>query len=132
MWFAYVDNSILWYDLSIKEVKELISINKRGEKTLSLEDYKNQCLSTPIHKDLDLIQENNIDRFEKKKNSPKKHHNRGKSTKEKQENNHQVVNQKSQHITDIPQKYRNQKNHHKKTNDTRKKSQPPKNENGHE
>ena len=132
MWFAYVDNSMLWYDLSIKEVKELISINKRGEKTLSLEDYKNQCLSTPIHKDMDLIQENNIDRFEKKKNSPKKHHNRGKSTKEKQENNHQVINQKPQHITDKPQKYRNQKNHHKKINDTRKKSQPPKNENSHE
>ena len=131
MWFAYVDNSMLWYDLSIKEVKELISINKKGEKTLPLEDYKNKNLSTSTHEDLDLIQESSIDRFEKKKNSSKKHHNRGKLPIDKQENNNQTINQKTQHITDKPQKHKNQKKHHKKINDTKRKPQPP-NENNHE
>jgi hypothetical protein len=40
MWFAYVENSIAWYDFDIDLVKKLISKNKRGEKTLPLEDLK--------------------------------------------------------------------------------------------
>lgn len=71
MWFAYVENSMLWYEFGIKEVKKLIALNKKGEKTLPLEDYKNQDLGN-IPQTTDLIQENNIDRFEKKKPSKKK------------------------------------------------------------
>lgn len=33
MWFAYVENSMAWYDLDIFEVKKLVSLNKKGEKT---------------------------------------------------------------------------------------------------
>lgn len=63
MWFAYVDNSIAWYDFDIDLVKKLISKNKRGEKILPLEDLKQP--ETPSQS-IDLIQENNVDRFEKK------------------------------------------------------------------
>ena len=63
MWFAYVDSSIAWYDFDIDLVKKLISKNKRGEKTLPLEDLKEPETSM---KSIDLIQENNVDRFEKK------------------------------------------------------------------
>lgn len=63
MWFAYVDHSIAWYDFDIDLVKKLISKNKRGEKTLPLEDLKQP--DTPSQS-IDLIQENNVDRFEKK------------------------------------------------------------------
>lgn len=63
MWFAYVDNSIAWYDFDIDLVKKLISKNKRGERILPLEDLKQP--ETPSQS-IDLIQENNVDRFEKK------------------------------------------------------------------
>lgn len=85
MWFAYVDNSMLWYDLSIKEVKELIAINKKGNKTLPLEEYKSQDLPSSIEKEADLIQESNIDRFEKKKSAKKKNL-KNKPQREKQGN----------------------------------------------
>ncbi|WP_343686786.1 regulatory iron-sulfur-containing complex subunit RicT [Chryseobacterium gleum] len=78
MWFAYVDSSIAWYDFDIDLVKKLISKNKRGEKTLPLEDLKQP--ETSIHT-IDLIQENNVDRFEKK--------NRGNRNRNKQNNNQQ-------------------------------------------
>lgn len=63
MWFAYVDSSMAWYDFDIELVKKLISKNKRGEKILPLEDLKQP--ESPIQT-IDLIQENNVDRFEKK------------------------------------------------------------------
>ena len=63
MWFAYVENSMSWYDLDIQIVKKFIGMNKRGEKIPPLEDYKvdDKPLQT-----VDLIQENNVDRFERK------------------------------------------------------------------
>lgn len=78
MWFAYVDSSIAWYDFDIDLVKKLISKNKRGEKTLPLEDLKQPEASTHT---IDLIQENNVDRFEKK--------NRGNRNRNKQNNSQQ-------------------------------------------
>ena len=57
MWFAYVENSMSWYDLDIQIVKKFIGMNKRGEKIPPLEDYKvdDKPLQT-----VDLIQENNV------------------------------------------------------------------------
>ncbi|KXH83184.1 PSP1 domain-containing protein [Chryseobacterium kwangjuense] len=63
MWFAYVDSSMAWYDFDIELVKKLISKNKRGEKILPLEELKQPESSIQT---IDLIQENNVDRFEKK------------------------------------------------------------------
>ncbi|SIQ96933.1 stage 0 sporulation family protein [Chryseobacterium sp. RU33C] len=81
MWFAYVDSSIAWYDFDIDLVKKLISKNKRGEKTLPLEDLKQPETSTH---NIDLIQENNVDRFEKKNRG-----NRNRNNQNKQNNNQQ-------------------------------------------
>ncbi|PWN68492.1 hypothetical protein C1631_017520 [Chryseobacterium phosphatilyticum] len=81
MWFAYVDSSIAWYDFDIDLVKKLISKNKRGEKTLPLEDLKQP--DSPSQS-IDLIQENNVDRFEKKNRG----NNRNRNTQNKQNNTH--------------------------------------------
>ena len=111
MWFAYVDNSILWYDLDIQEVKEMISMNKKGNKIPPLEEYKSQELSAPT-KEIDLIQENNIDRFEKKKSNkrPRINKNKNTSSKEEKNNNGPKPNNTGQ------QKPNNKKNNKKRNN----------------
>jgi len=73
MWFAYVDSSIAWYDFDIDLVKKLISKNKRGEKALPLEELKQP---DPSFQSIDLIQENNVDRFEKKKSRNRNNNNK--------------------------------------------------------
>lgn len=78
MWFAYVENSMIWYDLSIAEVKEMIDKNRRGEKIMPLEDYKAE-LDVNV-KPIDLIQENKVDRFEKNK-KPRKNNRKGNQPK---------------------------------------------------
>ncbi|WBX99436.1 PSP1 domain-containing protein [Chryseobacterium gambrini] len=88
MWFAYVENSIAWYDFDIDLVKKLISKNKRGEKTLPLEELKQPETSFAS---IDLIQENNVDRFEKKNRG-----NRNKNQNRPNSNNQNSQNQQGQ------------------------------------
>jgi hypothetical protein len=66
MWFAYVDSSMAWYDFDIDLVKKLIAKNKKGERVPPLEDLKQP--EAPLQT-IDLIQENSVDRFEKKNRS---------------------------------------------------------------
>lgn len=95
MWFAYVENSVMWYDLDIQEVKKLISINKKGNKIPPLEEVGNQQ-DVVSAKSSDLIQENNIDRFEKKKSRPKKTRNK------ESKNNHQAEKKPSENRENTP------------------------------
>lgn len=84
MWFAYVERSMAWYDLDVADVKKMIAINKNGEKSAPLEDIKVHDIPT---RSVDLIQENTIDRFERKnKNS-------GKNQNRKRPNQNQLPNQ---------------------------------------
>lgn len=73
MWFAYVDNSMAWYDLDVVEVKKMMKINSKGQKSIPLEELKSFTGADKVET-VDLIQENNLDRFEKKK--PNKHRNK--------------------------------------------------------
>ncbi len=40
MWFAYVENSMAWYDIDVADVKKMISTNRKGNKAAPLEDLK--------------------------------------------------------------------------------------------
>ncbi|MDR6159567.1 cell fate regulator YaaT (PSP1 superfamily) [Chryseobacterium sp. SLBN-27] len=91
MWFAYVENSIAWYDFDIDLVKKLIAKNKRGEKTLPLEELKQP--ETPFTS-IDLIQENNVDRFEKKGRSNSKSRNQNRQSNNQNNQNNQNQGQK--------------------------------------
>lgn len=91
MWFAYVESSIAWYDFDIDLVKKLIAKNKRGEKTLPLEELKQP--ETPFAS-IDLIQENNVDRFEKKGRANNKNRNQNRQNNNQNNQNNQNQGQK--------------------------------------
>ena len=76
MWFAYVDNSMAWYDLDVAEVKKLMKINSKGQKSIPLEELKSFTGADKVET-VDLIQENNLDRFEKKKQNKHRNKNTG-------------------------------------------------------
>jgi len=87
MWFAYVDSSMAWYDFDIDLVKKLIAQNKRGEKILPLEDLKQPEESS--FASIDLIQENNVDRFEKKNRNNNKNRNQNRPNNNQTNQNQQ-------------------------------------------
>ncbi|WEK68953.1 MAG: regulatory iron-sulfur-containing complex subunit RicT [Candidatus Chryseobacterium colombiense] len=101
MWFAYVENSMAWYDFDIDLVKKLISKNKRGEKTLPLEDLKEPETSI---KSIDLIQENNVDRFEKKNKGNNRHKNQNRSNNNNQNNQNQQGQQGQKRPSNKPER----------------------------
>ena len=113
MWFAYVDNSMLWYDLDIEEVKKLIAVNKQGDKTPPLEELKSQNISS-IPNGADLIQENSIDRFEKKKSNHKRQ--KKNQNTEKKENINTAENKKEQKPKSSNRKFNKKKNPPRKDN----------------
>ena len=90
MWFAYVDHSMSWYDLDVQDVKKLIATNKKGEKAGPLEDLKTN--DVPV-KSVDLIQENNMDRFERKNRPAGKNQNKRKPNNQQKTEGKPAVNQ---------------------------------------
>lgn len=76
MWFAYTDKAMAWYDLHIDDVKTLLAMNKSGKKATALEEVR---LTELKEKAVDIIQENHMDRFEKKQ--PTKKNNSRKNNK---------------------------------------------------
>ena len=119
MWFAYVDNSMAWYDLDVAEVKKMMKINSKGQKSIPLEELKSFTGADKVET-VDLIQENNLDRFEKKK--PNKHRNKN------------TGNNRAEQVTKEPEAQKDNNNRPEKTNapkkfNKNKKRFPPKRNN---
>ena len=119
MWFAYVDNSMAWYDLDVAEVKKMMKINSKGQKSIPLEELKTFTGADKVET-VDLIQENNLDRFEKKK--PNKHRNKN------------TGNNRAEHVTKEPEAQKDnnkpeKSNAPKKFNKNKKRFPPKRNNN---
>ena len=131
MWFAYVDSSMAWYDFDIDLVKKLIAKNKKGEKILPLEDLKQPEISLP---NVDLIQENNVDRFEKKNRGSNKNRNQNSNQNQhpnqNRPNNNQGPKKNRSERTERPENSERQKNPNTNANSNQNqkpaKSQQPK------
>ena len=128
MWFAYVENSIAWYDFDIDLVKKLIAKNKRGEKTLPLEDLKQP--ETPFAS-IDLIQENNVDRFEKKgrgnnknRNQTRQNNNQNNQNQGQKKNNNRPERQERSERSERPQKQEKQQNQNPNNQQKQQKNNP--------
>lgn len=93
MWFAYVDHSMAWYDLEVADVKKLIAQNKKGEKTLPLEELRVNDMPT---NSVDLIQESNIERFDRRGKNKGKNPNRKNTSQPKQSRNKTHQNPKKE------------------------------------
>lgn len=127
MWFAYVDHSMSWYDLDTQDVKRLIAKNKKGEKAPPLEDLKTNDL--PV-KSVDLIQENNMDRFERKNKNSGKNQNR-KKTNNQQKTDHKPGENQQERRKKTPEKpvHNPSKSPQQKSKNFKKKVQPKRDDN---
>lgn len=110
MWFAYVDNSMAWYDLDVAEVKKMISINKKNQKTPALEDLKTFSGAEGTET-VDLIQENNLNRFEKKKQKfkPRNNGNNNSQNNNRPQNAVKEEGKKEESNGQAPKKFNKQK-----------------------
>lgn len=95
MWFAYADNPVAWFDLETEVVKKQISNNKKGIKAPALEDLVIREFVSA--KTVDLIAEDNVDRFEKKRQDNRKRpHNQKRNNSDNRQNRQQNQNKPPQ------------------------------------
>ncbi|MGM5631678.1 regulatory iron-sulfur-containing complex subunit RicT [Apibacter raozihei] len=78
MWFTYADNSISWYPIDIYDLQKLIELNKKGIAIKPLDELKEKEALK-----IDLIEENNLNRFENRNRSNNKRKNKNKSQQRK-------------------------------------------------
>jgi cell fate regulator YaaT (PSP1 superfamily) len=74
MWFTYTNNSISWHPINIYEVKKLVELNEKGIIIKPLDE-----LQEKEELKVDLIEENNLHRFEKRSKSNTKRKSKNKS-----------------------------------------------------
>ncbi len=115
MWFAYADNPVAWHGIDIQKVKEEIQKNKKGQKTSSLEELVE---NTSVLKTVDLIQENNPNRFDKKKknnrkNQPKRDAKSGEPRKSEPEKNTRPKQERKPNAEGGKPQQKNRKNYRK-------------------
>lgn len=66
MWFSYSQGGISWYKFSVDQANEFISSSKKGVKMATLEDLSKDLVEVK-KENVDLIQENSLERFERKR-----------------------------------------------------------------
>ena len=82
LWYAYDGDWMQWYELSAEQVREIMSINKKGKKVSSLEDYKVEVnLSTFEFND--GAGQDSLTRFDQPKKRRKKRRNKSRNQKRK-------------------------------------------------
>lgn len=117
MWFAYAENPVAWYGIEVKRIKEQIQKNKKGQKTDLLEDLV--CEEQLVEKTVDLIGENNPNRFDKKKRPNKKQNNR-------KDNNRTEIKTETQ-SADLESKSQQKNDQNRKSKPQNKTQQPKEN-----
>lgn len=80
MWFTYEDRGMNWHKFTVSQTREFIERSKSGQKLPSLEDLAKDLTET-VKTSVDVIEENSLERFEKKSN------NRNRNRKFKKSNN---------------------------------------------
>jgi len=102
MWFVYEDSFLNWFEFGVDDVKDFITINRKGQKIGDLNDLQKIESKELITKD--LISENSLERFDRKPNSNSKNRkNTNQSPNAKLPNSNQNSNTKNVQIKVNPQ-----------------------------
>jgi len=77
LWYAYKENPINWHAITAEHANEIIALNKKGKKSVGLEDYSLE-LEDDIPNFTDVVGQESLTRFDKPKRRKKRHRNRKK------------------------------------------------------
>ncbi|CEN46529.1 PSP1 domain-containing protein [Capnocytophaga canimorsus] len=79
MWFTYDDESINWHKLTVDQVNEIITQNKKGVKIAALEDFALAAEETTLLPEFqNVVGQDSLTRFDNKKNKRSKNKKRRK------------------------------------------------------
>ncbi|XLS29348.1 stage 0 sporulation family protein [Flavobacteriaceae bacterium M23B6Z8] len=79
MWFAYEKDGMNWHKLTVKQVNEIIQVNKKGDEVAGLEEYASELVETNTKKEFEnVVGQDSLTRFDTPKKNRGRKKNRGK------------------------------------------------------
>ena len=91
LWYGYEKQGVNWHKISVDKVNEIIALNKKGVKVLSLEEYvvEEQISETKIFEN--VVGQDSLTRFDKpkSKNNRKRNNRTRNKNKARNKNHHQ-------------------------------------------
>lgn len=81
MWFTYEGEWTNWHKLTINQVNEIIEINKKGRKIVSLEEYATELLADTKTEFENVVGQDSLTRFDNPKRKKKRRNKRGRNNR---------------------------------------------------
>jgi len=85
-WYTYKNEPFKWYKLDLEQLKEIIEINKKGEKVSSLEDYEMDMVSTPKIDFENVVGQDSLTRFDQPKRKKRRRNKNRKPSNQNSQN----------------------------------------------
>jgi cell fate regulator YaaT (PSP1 superfamily) len=118
LWYAYEREGMNWHQLSLEKVKEIIAVNKKGNKVASLEEFIEEVVISDKEIFSSVVGQDSITRFDRPKRSNKrrssKGNNRSQNRPKKQSNASSKTSGNSQNKTGNSQNKRKNNNRKRK------------------
>lgn len=76
LWYAYEKEGMNWHQLSIDRVKEIVALNQKGKKVMSLEEYIEDIPVSDNKLFNNVVGQDSLTRFDQPRRSRKKRRNR--------------------------------------------------------
>lgn len=89
MWFAYQKDGMNWHELAVDKVNEIISLNKKGEKVTTLEEFVAEKDSIKREKELfsNVVGQDSLTRFDQPKQKRSNTRNKSKNKNRRKSRN---------------------------------------------
>lgn len=114
MWYAYEGEWANWHKITTQQANEIIALNKKNQKVISLEEYASELIQEVVNKYENVVGQDSLTRFD----SPK--------PRKKRKSNNRKTNQQNKNA--LPKSNTNQKHpNNNRNNKNRNKPQNTKN-----
>ncbi len=87
MWYAYEGEWMNWHKLTTSQANEIIELNKKKEKVVSLEEYASELIEDTKVAFENVVGQDSLTRFDSPKRKNKRRNNRGKQKRTKKPQN---------------------------------------------
>ncbi|MGZ0015413.1 PSP1 domain-containing protein [Yeosuana sp. AK3] len=86
MWYAYEGEWMNWHKITTEHANEIISLNKKNKKAVSLEDYASELLNDTKTEFENVVGQDSLTRFDSPKPNNKRKNRRNNKNKKKPQN----------------------------------------------
>ncbi len=118
LWYTYTEERFKWFKLNLEQVLEIIELNKKGEKSISLEEYESEIAITPKVSFENVVGQDSLTRFDAPKRSKRRRNNRNKKRKPVAANTQQQEKKKATQQTKGKNAQKRKPNHKRRNNNS--------------